>query len=366
MDFRDQTFGIEIEMTGLTRFDASHAVAEYFGTDATYYGGTYDEYHVKDHQERSWKFVYDSSIFAEEVIDGEREPVRRSGAGEKNYKVELVSPICKYEDINLVQDLVKVLRSEGAIVNSSTGIHLHIGASEFSPQQLRNLVNIVASKEDLVYQALKVDSRRESQYCKKTDTDFLERLNKKKPTTKSELQDLWYNGQDGSRTHYHKSRYRCLNLHSYFQKETVEFRAFNSELNPEKIKAYIQFCMSLTALAQNQKSASPIKSKPENEKYAFRCFLLRLGMIGDEFKTTRKHLLSHLEGNGAWKNPEQALAQKERLRAKHEKEMNLRESQQEQSQEDVSENTQQDTQEENQEQDDQSPEMDSGFSMTMS
>ncbi len=362
MDFRDQTFGIEIEMTGLTRYSASHAIAEYLGTEAYYYGGTYDAYHVKDQQDGVWKCVFDSSIFAEQMVDGERVPVRTSGAEERNYKVELVSPICKYEDIALVQDLVKVLRSEGAVVNSSTGIHLHIGASEFSPQQLRNLVNIVASKEDLVYQALKVDSGRESKYCKKTDSDFLERLNKKKPTTKSELKDLWYNGQDGSGTHYHDSRYRCLNLHSYFQKETVEFRAFNSELNPEKIKAYIQFCMSLTALAQNQKSASPIKSKPENEKYAFRCFLLRLGMIGDEFKTTRKHLLSHLEGNGAWKNPEQALAQKERLRAKQEKEMSLRESQQETSQE----QTQQDTQEENQEQDDQSPEMDSGFSMTMS
>ncbi|MFI3254562.1 MAG: amidoligase family protein [Eubacteriales bacterium] len=354
MDLRDQTFGIEIEMTGMTRYSACKVIADYLGTDVIEYGGNYDEYHAKDSQNRIWKCVYDSSIFAERVEDGVRSPVRSSGSEERNYKVELVSPICTYEDIDLVQDFVKALRCEGAIVNSSTGIHVHIGAKDFSPQQVRNLVNIVAAKEDLIYQALKVDARRESQYCKKTDEDFLKKLNKSKPTTKSDLQDLWYNGQDGSRTHYHGSRYRCLNLHSYFQKETVEFRAFNSELNPEKIKAYIQFCMSLTALAQNQKSASPIKSKPENEKYAFRCFLLRLGMIGEEFKSTRKHLLSHLEGNGAWKNPEQAQAQKERLRAKRDKEMTQQENQ-----------GQEEQAQEEQEQDDQTSEMESGFSMTM-
>lgn len=44
------------------------------------------------------------------------------------------------------------------------------------------------------------------------------------------------------------------------------------------------------------------KEKPvDNEKYAFRCFLLKLGFIGDEYKTTRKILLQNLSGNGAWK-----------------------------------------------------------------
>ena len=58
----------------------------------------------------------------------------------------------------------------------------------------------------------------------------------------------------------------------------------------------------------------------ENEKYTFRVWLLRLGMIGDEFKTARKHLLDHLEGCIAWKDPAQAERQKERLRQKREAE----------------------------------------------
>ena len=79
--------------------------------------------------------------------------------------------------------------------------------------------------------------------------------------------------------------------------------------------------MAITAQAYNQKSASPIKTVSENEKYTFRVWLLRLNLIGDEFKTARKHLLDNLEGNIAWKSPEQAEAQKERLRQKREQEL---------------------------------------------
>ena len=79
--------------------------------------------------------------------------------------------------------------------------------------------------------------------------------------------------------------------------------------------------MAVTAQAYNQKFASPKKTVSENEKYTFRVWLLRLGLIGDEFKTARKHLLDNLEGNIAWKSPEQAEAQKERLRKKREEEL---------------------------------------------
>ena len=105
-----------------------------------------------------------------------------------------------------------------------------------------------------------------------------------------------------------------------FQKGTVEFRAFNGNLHAGKIKAYIQFCLAITAQALNQRSASPVKTQSTNEKYTFRVWLLRLGMIGDEFKTARKHLLDHLEGCIAWKDPAQAERQKERLRQKREAE----------------------------------------------
>ena len=53
-------------------------------------------------------------------------------------------------------------------------------------------------------------------------------------------------------------------------------------------------------------------------RYSFRVFLLNLGLIGDEFKNCRTHLLKHLQGNIAWRHPEDAIAQKERLKAQRE------------------------------------------------
>ena len=59
---QDYNFGIEIEMTGLTRAGAAKAAAEYFGTVPEHIGGSYDKYSVKDTQGRLWKFVRDASI----------------------------------------------------------------------------------------------------------------------------------------------------------------------------------------------------------------------------------------------------------------------------------------------------------------
>lgn len=321
MDLREQNFGVEIEMTGISRARAARVVAEYFGTSSHYDGGNYDQYSVLDNDNRKWKIMSDGSLKCQRRSGG-----RKISAG-REYSVELVSPICTYQDIAKIQEIVRKLREAGSFCNNSCGIHIHINAAPFETNQLRNLVNIIAAKEDMVYRALKVNSVREQRYCKKIDPDFLEKLNKQKPKTRSELKSLWYNGRDGSRYHYHDSRYHCLNLHSVFQKGTIEFRAFNSSLHAGKLKAYIQFCMAITVQAYNQRSASPIKTVSDNEKYTFRVWLLRLGMIGDEFKTARKHLLDNLDGNIAWKSPQQAEAQKERLRKKREEELETNQNQ---------------------------------------
>ena len=327
MEIQGQDFGIEIEMTGLTRSRAAEVLADYFGTSRNYEGTYYDASYALDTEGRKWKVMSDASIHCQ------RQEGRRKVFADGTYSVELVSPICQYKDIETVQELVRKLREAGAFVNSSCGIHIHINAAPFDAPHLRNLVNIMAAKEDMIYTALKVARGRESSYCRKIDPDFLERINRQKPATRDQFKRIWYNGGDGSHEHYHNSRYHCLNLHSVFQKGTVEFRAFNGELHAGKIKAYIQFCLAMSAQALNQRSASPAKTQSTNEKYTFRVWLLRLGLIGDEFKTARKNLLDHLEGCIAWKDPAQAEAQKERLRKKREEE--LTQNQQEETELDV-------------------------------
>ncbi|HEX2925293.1 MAG TPA: amidoligase family protein [Ruminiclostridium sp.] len=310
MDMKDQRFGIEIELTGLSRKEAGQVLSGYFGTPLTHNGGAYDIYAVLDSQCRKWKIVSDASIDEECKV----------GRPDASYRVELVSPICKYDDIVTIQELIRKLRSAGAIANSSCGIHIHIDASVHNASTIRNITNIMASKEDLIYKALQVSVSRENRYCKKADEHFLEEMNRRKPKTLDEVSRIWYNGEDGRTQHYHTSRYHCLNLHSVFSKGTIEFRLFNGTTHAGKIKAYIQLCLAISHQALTQRCASRAKTQSTNEKYTFRTWLLRLGLIGDEFKTARLHLLENLEGCIAWKDPAQAEQQRERLRQKKEKE----------------------------------------------
>lgn len=303
---RSQNFGIEIEMTGLTRAAAARIIAGHFDTQATHVGGGYDAYTVRDERNRQWKVVSDASIRCRN---------RNNRSASRDYSVEFVSPICQYGDIETIQELVRKLRAGGARVNDSCGIHVHVDASSHTPQTLRNIVNIMASKEDLLYKTLQVQVNRE-EYCLKADTRFLEELNHKRPRTMEEVEELWYNGRGSRYHHYDISRYHALNLHSVFSKGTIEFRMFNSTLHAGEVKAYIQLCLAISHQALVQRGASRIKTQPENEKYTFRTWLLRLGLIGDEFKTARQHLLKNLEGNIAWRDPAQAEAQKARLAAK--------------------------------------------------
>ena len=303
---RTQKVGIEIEMTGITRAAAAQVIAGHFGTSATHVGGIYDAFAVRDGDNRQWKVVSDSSI---------RRESRRGRSTNASYAVEFVSPICKYEDIETIQELIRKLRSSGAKVNDSCGIHIHVDASTHDVKTLRNIVNIMAAKEDLLYKTLKVDVHREH-YCAKADTRFLDELNAKRPSSMSDFEHIWYNGPSGRYQHYDETRYHGLNLHSVFSKGTIEFRLFNSTLHAGEIKSYIQLCLAISHQALVQKSASRIKTQSSNEKYTFRVWLLRLGLIGDEFKTARHHLLKNLEGNIAWKDPAQAEAQKQRLAEK--------------------------------------------------
>ena len=293
---RTQRFGIEIEMTGITREKAAEAIAEYFGTESFYIGTYYKTYGAKDRQGRTWKATYDSSIIAQKKSGG------RTVRAADEYKCEVVSPILTYEDMADLQEIIRQLRHKGAFVNSQCGIHIHVDASLYTPQTLRNLVNIIASKEDILYKALRIDPAR-MRWCKKTNGELLEAINRKKPQTMEALKDIWYAGSTRGRDeHYNDTRYHGLNLHSAFTKGTVEFRLFNSTTHAGEIKAYIQFCLAVSHQALTQKKASARKTVTDNEKYAFRCWMLRLGLSGDEFKTCRLHFLKHLEGNSAWRN----------------------------------------------------------------
>ena len=273
-------FGIEIEMRSITREMAAKIIAEYFGTTVT--GST-----AKDNEGRLWKLVRDGSI------------------NDENGGAELVSPILQYKDIETLQKLIRLLRKNGAKVDKSCGIHIHIDAKDFTPKTIRNLINIIYSKEEMLYKALKVDKLREEKYCQKTDEKFLKKLNEEKPESLEKLSEIWYDTQapySDRNAKYNKSRYHDVNLHATFTKGTIEFRLFNGTLHAGEIKSYIQFCLALAHQALTQKKSSCKKSKTDNEKYSFRVWMIHLGLIGDEFKTCRYHFLKNLKGNSAFRH----------------------------------------------------------------
>lgn len=85
------------------------------------------------------------------------------------------------------------------------------------------------------------------------------------------------------------------------KEDVVEFPWFRST-GDDEVKAYTHFISALCKLSIDAKRVSMTEKPVENEKYAFRCFLLRLGFIGAEYKEERKILLRNLSGSAAFKN----------------------------------------------------------------
>ena len=169
-NMKNQTFGVEVEMNNISRKKASEIVANYFGTVSHDGSASYGmrAYACRDRKDRLWKCCYDGSI-----------------RGEDSQRCELVTPILTYEDMEDLQEIIRLLREVGAKSSASRGcgVHIHIGAEGHNQKTMRNLTNIMASHEPLLKQALALDDTRINNYCKMVDKRFLKEINKKKPQT---------------------------------------------------------------------------------------------------------------------------------------------------------------------------------------
>lgn len=296
---KKQNYGIEVEFTGITREMAAKAVAEVLGSTVT--GPDSTCYHtriIRDTQGRKWKVMRDSSIC----------PVRKIGnAYMDEYRVEFVTPILKYEDIDTLQSIIRKFREIGGVPHSSCGIHVHIDGANHSATSLRRLVNFMFSRQDIIYDALAVGDRK-NRWCQPVCKDLLDTMKKDKNITTESVEQIWYSSvNDGycggiDHSHYNCTRYHALNLHSFFQKGTVEFRLFNSTLHAGKIKAYIQFCLAVSAWSIESTGRVVFKATPEytaSQKVTLMYDILtkRLGLYGDEFKTCRVHMMKALRAN---------------------------------------------------------------------
>lgn len=275
-------FGIEIETVGLNRLAIARAIQSAVGGTIA---RDFDGARVIDPSGRTWRVVRDGSL---------------SGGNDNG---EIVSPILGYEDIENLQKIVRAVRQAGARADASCGIHIHVDGSRFDAKSLTNLVKMVHKQERLLEHALGVSETRLARFCRAIDANFMERLERARPKTLADVSEAWYGYRTSSPSRYDSSRYRGLNLNSFFFRGTIEWRYFNGTLHAGEVKTYIQLVLAFAAKALAAKSASS-KRRDFNiatAKYDFRVLLLNLGMIGDEFKTARLHLTKRLAGSSAWR-----------------------------------------------------------------
>lgn len=169
-------------------------------------------------------------------------PEAKEGEADEGYKVEV-----EFDSLNT--DVIEKLIEAGAITNKSCRLTVTIEASGHTDKTKDNLQKIFESKKEIIFKAL---------------------------------------GTEDGRIE--------------FAEDKIIFKLFRTILDAEKINAYEQFCTLLNQLALNSKSASSKKTETDNDKFTFRVFLIRLGMIGDEYKAARKILLENLEGNAAFRS----------------------------------------------------------------
>ena len=297
-----QTFGVEVECNSITRRCAAETATALFGGTGQPERGNGDEYAVRDPEGREWRFHRDSSI-----------------RGPEEQKCEVITPILHYGDIPLLQALIRKLRKAGAKSSPSRGcgVHVHVGlkseTGDHDARTLRNLANLMAAHEEQIGRAIRLEEHRRDEYCRMISPAFLEAVNAEKPITMEALAEIWYRTNDAAEnreTRYNRSRYHMLNLHSAFLGETVEFRLFQFDephagrkggLHAGELKAYIQLCLAMSQRAKDARFVCRRPQQAENDKYAFRCWLMGLGLIGEEFRTARLILLRNMEGNAAWR-----------------------------------------------------------------
>jgi len=190
-------------------------------------------------------------------------PAKYSGAPTFNYEVDYFTidkngslSFDDSADSEVIERLLQHLYDEGFDIDQSetedeelSGACISMPRSLFTDSNLENLKAIVAAKGNLIKKALGADE-----------------LNLEVTDTK------------------------------------VSFPWFVGTPTPDELKAYDTFICKLCEMARNQKRVSAKEKDTDNEKYAFRCFLLRLGFIGEEFKSERKILLRNLTGSSAFKS----------------------------------------------------------------
>ncbi|QGG47338.1 virulence-related protein [Heliorestis convoluta] len=165
-------------------------------------------------------------------------------------------------------------------------MEVKIPFADHSGTTLRNLINMLYSKEHLIRKAFEVNEPL-------MDATFAEDLSQYEIKS---LEDL-----ERALKELGRDRYPALDFD--FTEKTYAIKLVTDNLTPERIAAFQDLIALVHQQAQKQKRASFKQVQEENPKYAFRTWLIRIGMIGSDYKKSRKVLTEKLAGNGAFRKP---------------------------------------------------------------
>lgn len=244
---RWKKYGIEMDMTGITRKAVAEILSEQFDTKVVFCLSD-NGYNVPDQNQRLWRILSSDSIKAEKY-NGEKVV----GANYM-YQVKLLSPFLYENEFPMLEKALEQLELRGAIVNDSTKMNLLLDVSciENWEKYQTNLENLYESKGELFQKAL--------------DIPF------------SQVADTSQGKENG----------------------VISFPYFKSTLNKKELLSDIQFAQIVSSFAENNRTVSQKKSENQNDKFMMRTWLVRAGMVGEEYKFARKMLTKNLEGNSAW------------------------------------------------------------------
>jgi len=221
-------------------------------------------------------------------------------------------PTCAYqiettEEIYTIDRAGKIITSEGneveleSIINGrveeaeettntettkviATGFEVAVPLEGHTGITLRNLVNMVYSKQALIKKSLGITANIiEDDFCNYINEGKIDSLE----DFKKAIEGI---GED-----------RCPGITFDISNDFIAFKFYKWEASPEKIKAYTQLVTLLNQSAKTLKHASFKSKDTDNDKFTFRVWLVKIGMIGDEYKAARKVLIEKLSGNSAFR-----------------------------------------------------------------
>lgn len=188
------------------------------------------------------------------------------------------------EDVEL-EELLSGPEAESKPAGETLDLEVTLPLAGHSGRTLVNLVNMIYSKQALIKKVFSLEDNL-------VEEDFSIAINEVKIETLEDFKTTLGATVINS----------CPGLHFDFNESTLTFKILE-DAPTDEIKAATDFIALLNENAKAQKYASAKVRPTDNEKYTFRTWLLRLGMIGDEYKLTRKILLQNLLGNGAFRKP---------------------------------------------------------------